>query len=76
MDRFLVMNIISYLIASFGFFLNVFRIDIIYLYKPFHKQMTIAFIVNQSIIDALAAVFLLLSTIFLTDLVVQTPGDL
>jgi len=68
-------SIISYPIASFGFLLNVFTIVIIYHYKPLHKQMTIAFIVNQSVIDASASVFLLfLTKKFPKDSSIKIPG--
>ena len=62
-----LINIVYYVIAIFGVALNVFTIVIIYLYKPLHKQVTIVFIVNQSVIDALASLFLILSTLFPND---------
>jgi len=68
-------NILYYLIGSFGFLLNMFTIVIIYLYKPLHKQIMILFIVNQSVIDALASGFLILVTVYPNDYVKRTYGN-
>jgi len=68
-------NILYNSIGSFGFLLNMFTIVIIYLYKPLHKQITIIFILNQSVMDALASVFLILSTVYPNDYVKRTYGN-
>jgi len=71
-----VLEIVDYTIATLGILLNTFTIAIIGLYKPMHKQWTSYFIINQSVIDTLAAVFLLFSTAFPNDLRRRTPGNL
>jgi len=58
------LQIIYLIIATFGFFSNIYVIVVIGLYKPMHKQLTTLYIVNQSIIDTVVALFLFLTTVF------------
>jgi len=59
-----ILRVIFYTIATFGILLNLFTITIIAMYKPMHKQLMNMFIVNQSVIDTLAAIILIFSTLF------------
>ena len=59
-----IFNIVNYIISIFGFLVNIFTIAIICLYKPMHKYFTNILIVNQSLVDTVAAAVLLFSTIY------------
>lgn len=72
----LALQIIYLTIATIGFLLNVFTITVIYLYKPMHKCLANTLIANQSLLDALASVFLFFGTIFYNDNAQQKQGDL
>lgn len=71
-----VMRIVYLIISAIGFSLNAFTIAIICLHKPMRQHFTNAFIVNQSLIDAMASVFMFFSTIYQNDLVPRIPGNL
>src|SRR6218665_93548 len=56
-------KIIYWLLSAFGMISNVFVIVVILLYPPMRKQLTNTFIINQSVIDALAATLLCLAAL-------------
>jgi len=70
-----ILSIMFYTISALRIVLNLFTITIIGLYKPMHKQWTNMLIVNQSINDTFAAIFLLFSTVFPYDFRKHTPGN-
>jgi len=71
-----LMQVLFYVISTFGILVNVFTVLVIGLYKPMHKQLTNMFIANQSIMDCMAVVFLLFTTIFDDYSVKRQPGVL
>lgn len=68
-------KIIYCAISTFGFISNVFVIAVILLYRPMRKQLTNVFIVNQSSMDAAAAVFLFLYVVADTRYYKKTKGN-
>lgn len=68
-------KVIYCFISVFGLISNVLVIVIIALYPPMRKQLTNIFIVNQSSLDASAAVFLLLSVVIDTKYYKKTRGN-
>ena len=57
-------SIISLILSALGIILNLFTVTIIYLHKPMHKHRTNHFVVNQSIIDTVASVMVLFTTLY------------
>ena len=52
------LQIVSFIIGTVGFFMNIFVVVIIALYRPIQKQLTNIIIANQSAMDAVFAVVL------------------
>lgn len=69
-------KIVRWCISTFGFFSNLFVIVVIILYAPLRKQLTNIFIINQSAMDAAAAVSLCFEAIFEIDGIVLTAGNI
>lgn len=69
-------KIAIWFISSFGLTANIFVIFVVANYTPMQKTLTNTFIANQSTIDALAAFFLLITTVFEDDHSIRVPGNL
>ena len=61
------LQIVSFIIGTVGFLLNIFVVVIIALYRPIQKQLTNIIIANQSAMDAVFAVFLVVGTYYQPD---------
>lgn len=67
--------IVNYVVSFLGFLLNTFTVIIICLYKPMHKHYANILIINQSVVDAIAAIILLFWTLYPPDSIPRTPGN-
>ena len=61
------LQIVSFIIGTVGFFLNIFVVVIIALYRPIQKQLTNIIIANQSAMDAVFAVVLVVGAVYPPD---------
>ena len=61
------LQIVSFIIGTVGFILNILVVVIIVLYRPMHKQLTNIIIANQSAMDAVFAVVLIVGTYYQPD---------
>ena len=61
------LQIVSFIIGTVGFFLNILVVVIIALYRPMHKLLTNIIIANQSAMDAVFAVVLVVGTYYQPD---------
>ena len=61
------LQIVSFIIGTVGFFLNILVVVIIALYRPMHKQLTNIIMANQSAMDVVFAVVLVVGTYFQPD---------